>query len=114
LDNFHVRAGFLDFVKPAKANSFVQLCNKGTAGTFASAVPRSGGTYHVNGTERTADAGSPSRGARGSVESRSQCIKRGGERGSQLDFVPENCALGGGKVAVPLSCPYFTEPGRVG
>jgi len=61
----------------------------------ATTVPRSGGTHHVNGTERTADVGSPtllSRGVRGSVESRSQCIKRGGERGSQLDFVPENYA----------------------
>ena len=80
----------------------------------ATTVPCSGGTYHVNGTERTADAGSPSGCVRGLVEGRSQCIKRGGERGSQLDFVPENYALGGRKVAVPLSCPYFTEPGRVG
>ena len=76
--------------------------------------PHAGGTYHVNGTERTADAGSPSGCVRGLVEGRSQCIKRGGERGSQLDFVPKNCAIGGRKVAVPLSCPYFTEPGRVG
>ena len=80
----------------------------------ATTVPRSGGTYHVNGTERTADAGSPNGCIRWSVEGRSQCIERGGERGSQLDSVPENYALGGRKVEVPLSAPYFKEPGRVG
>ena len=47
----------------------------------------------VDGTERTADVGSPNRGVCGPVESRSQCIPRGSERGSSPDSVPDDYEL---------------------
>ena len=59
----------------------------------ATTVPRPGGTYHVNGTERTADAGSQNRGVCGPVESRSLCIPWGSERGSSPDSVPDDYEL---------------------
>ena len=56
----------------------------------AATVPRSGSTNHVDGTERTADVGSPNRDVGGPVESRSQCITRGNERSSHPDSVPDD------------------------